>query len=60
MGIGRVCGAGFFGDQQRRASRRKEESAGEKERATVVWQGELLHRHRRVSSMVEEGGQLDR
>ena len=39
MGMGRVCGASLFGDQRRRAARRKEESGGENERATVGMAG---------------------
>ena len=35
VGMGRVCGAGPFGDRRRRAATRKEESGGEKERATA-------------------------
>ena len=36
---GCVCGASLFGDERIRAARRKEESGGEKERATAGMTG---------------------
>ena len=37
--MGHVCGASLFGDQRLQAARRKEESGGEKERATTRMAG---------------------
>ena len=33
---------------------------GRRREPLLVWQGDMLYSHRRDSSMVEEGGQLDR
>ena len=45
------------GDEQRGAKR---SPMGRRGKPPLVWQGEMLYRHCRDSSMVEEGGQLDR
>ena len=45
------------GDEQQGARR---SPVGRRRKPPLVWQGEMLYRHRRNSSMVEEGGQLDR
>ena len=45
------------GDEQQRA---RKSPVGRRREPPLVWQGEMLCRHRRNSSMVEEGGQLDR
>ena len=45
------------GDEQQGARR---SPAGSSRKPSLVWQGEILYRHCRDSSMVEEGGQLDR
>ena len=45
------------GDEQQGARR---SPVGSRREPPLVWQGEILYRHRRDSSMVEEGGRLDR
>ena len=54
------CLWSLFRDQRRRAARRKEESGGEKERATAGVAGRDAIPPTSDSSIVEEGGQLDR
>ena len=45
------------GDEQRGTRR---SPVGRRREPPLVWQGEMPYCHRRNSSMVEEGGQLDR
>ena len=45
------------GDEQQGARR---SPVGRRREPPLVWQGEMLYCHRRNSSMVEEGGHLDR
>ena len=45
------------GDEQQSARR---SPVGRGREPPLVWQGEMLYCHRRNSSMVEEGGQIDR
>ena len=45
------------GDEQQGARRSPVWRRGE---PSLVWQGEMLYRHRQNYSMMEEGGQLDR
>ena len=64
VGMGRVLGASLFGHQRRRATRRKEESGGEKERATagMAWRAAvpLSSRFFNGGRGSKQEGQLDR
>ena len=50
----------FFETSGKEQQGARRSPVGRRREPPLVWQGEMLYRHRRDSSMVEEGGQHDR
>ena len=60
MGMGRVCGANLLETSVNKQQGARRSPMERRIEPPLVWQREMLYHHGRDSSMVEEGGQLNR